>query len=190
MTWFLSLDLETAGLEPQHSILEVGCVLFNRDTAHELSFLVQNGLIVGDPYALAMNSKVLYEIDAAYKAVSKGWTPATPIVSEQDVNGTIAEFIRTHEPTRKVTLCGKNVGSFDINFLKDTFQFRQHLAPLLNHAVLDVGPMFMLPDDEYVPKLATCMERAGMTNRVVTHRAVEDARIVMELIRRKLWNQH
>ena len=64
---YVSIDIETTGLDPQTcQILEIGMVVEDWQTPIEdlpcLTFLVDPGIIVGEPYALQMNSQVLLDI--------------------------------------------------------------------------------------------------------------------------------
>lgn len=174
---FLSLDLETGGLNRQmHSILEVGAVLFDAVGSFQFHCLVENRDIIGDPYALAMNVDVLRDIDAAKKL--------NGLVHCRDVCKTLRAFLDEHTPDR-VVVCGKNVAGFDLRFLEQLPGYEE-LSRKFLHRMLDVGPMYMEPGDQVPPDLKLCMERAGLDGNV-KHRALDDARVVEQLIRNKLW---
>ena len=180
MTMFLSLDLETGGLNRGfHSILEVGAVLFDRETRHEFQCLVENDDIIGDPFALAMNVDVLREISAATKDRTKGG-----LIHHREVTTWMHAFIRNHTSER-IVVCGKNVAGFDLRFLEQLPGY-DVLSKLFLHRCLDVGPMYIEPNDVVPPDLKLCMERAGLDGSV-SHRALDDARVVEHLIRNKLW---
>lgn len=176
---FLSIDLETGGLNRNlHSILEVGAVLFDGETRHEFQCLVENEEIIGDPFALAMNVDVLREISAAQKDRTKGG-----LIHRREVATWLRAFI-TNRTAARVVVCGKNVAGFDLRFMEKLPGY-DDLGKLFLHRVLDVGPMYMEPGDRVPPDLKVCMERAGMEGDV-SHRALDDARIVEQLIRNKL----
>lgn len=84
----------------------------------------------------------------------------------------------------RVNIAGKNVAGFDIPFLKE---LGWDTDKLFRHRVIDPGPMYVTAEDRTTPDLTECCKRAGIED-VVSHRALDDARLVDRVIRNKLLN--
>ncbi len=183
---FIALDLETSGLfENQHQILEIGAVV--DDLANPLPFkelqayhaYVTHKTIVGDPFALSMHPKILERI--AKK------TPGYQYLAEDQVLPNLTEWLLTQGfelnkyNRMSVTLAGKNVAAFDLPFLRKLpgygTVFQAH------HRTLDPAMLYLKPDDQRIPDLATCLLRAGLDS-AVAHTAVEDSLQVIQLLRK------
>lgn len=176
---YVSLDLETTSLIPdKRHILMVSMVVEDTDLEipveelpHFTCFLKWHE-IQGQAYALAMNSWILDYVSGRVKnppyAVLDGFM--------WESNG--YEFLRQHfAKSDKITVAGKNVGTFDLNFLP--FMIREQFR----HRVLDPGSLFFDPKiDSEVPNFAECKRRAGITTPVA-HDAREDAMDVIRLLR-------
>lgn len=79
------------------------------------------------------------------------------------------------------TAAGKNVASFDIPHVRELPNFSEYIQ--FHHRVLDPGPMYFDPaEDNVVPDLSICLERAGLDD-TVDHTAVEDSLDVCRLVR-------
>jgi len=160
----ISIDLETTGLDPETcQILEIGAVT---SEGREFHCYVDNGLIQGEPYALQMNQAILKKIAnnhldlvSVKHVVSyfKGWLP------------------------EQWTATGKNFASFDLPFLLRLPGWDIKVK----HRIVDPGNLYWKPvfDGHCLPDLKTCMERAGIGGDV-PHTALEDAKIVLELVKR------
>ena len=85
----------------------------------------------------------------------------------------------------KVIAAGKNFASFDQKFLEKLPNWNVNFA----HRVIDPAMLYFKPfeDDKGLPSTKICMERAGITAEVA-HTAVEDAIVVVDLIRRAYGN--
>ena len=76
---------------------------------------------------------------------------------------------------------GKNFASFDLQFLNQLPGFRKFIR--FKHRFLDPAMLWWDPDlDDGPPDTKTCMERAGLAGEVA-HTAIEDALVVVKLIR-------
>jgi DNA polymerase III epsilon subunit-like protein len=83
----------------------------------------------------------------------------------------------------KITVAGKNFATFDKLFLERLPWWQKLIR--IRQRVLDPGILFMdWKNDETVPSLNQCKERAGIEG-VVTHNALEDAWDVIELLRKR-----
>jgi DNA polymerase III epsilon subunit-like protein len=80
----------------------------------------------------------------------------------------------------KITVTGKNVGSFDSRFLE---RLKGWNSGLFHHRILDPGSLYFQPlVDDALPSLDECAKRAGL-GKPVTHNALEDAQLVVEIVR-------
>ena len=181
---YVSIDLETTGLDSRHcQILEVGMVVDDWSTPVDqlpsCSFLVDPGLIQGEPFALQMNAEILREIAEGR---------ARHFISTVDeVTFYMQDFLKKYFPYHNnriaFQVAGKNYAGFDKGFLERLPKWFDRFK--VHHRALDPGPMYFDPriDDE-VPSTVECLRRAGL-DPDVRHRAEEDARNVVRLIRRK-----
>ena len=82
----------------------------------------------------------------------------------------------------KIVVAGKNYASFDASFLRKLTNWGKHVN--VHHRILDPAAMYWQPeiDGVQLPDTKTCMERAGIVGDVA-HTAVEDAQVVVRLIR-------
>jgi len=178
---YVSIDLETTGIDPQTcQILEIGAVYDNGKCVDDLPVFhkyVYHPIYTGEPFALQMNAKILKRLSS---------------VSADDIQTKVC--IRTDELAEcfrswlvgcgwdgtALTPAGKNFASFDRNFL--------NLLPgwkdiKLNHRTLDPAMLWWRPaEDDKLPGSQECMNRAGLKG-TVAHTAVEDAKMVVKLIR-------
>ena len=176
---YLSIDIETTGLDPETcQILEVAAVAETGEWDRPvealpfLRLLVGHAEIRGQAAALALNARLVAELaDDPRKATS----PAA-------VAWKLREFASEHLGPDTPTLAGKNLGTFDLRFLRrlpgwdNDFPHRRR--------VIDPGVLWFDPmADETVPDTTECMRRAGVTNDR-PHEALSDCRAVVELIRR------
>lgn len=192
----LSLDIETTHVKPAlGSILSIGLqyAVFNKETgniSYTKSFYgtVHQDLYSGDPYALAMNAEVLkYIADSnSGKAVI---IPEADVVIKKDsildLWDSVIEFVDSLNLNEvdKLTLLGKNLQGFDLYWLG--YHLNKDLNSLLKdlksgRRICDVATCFVLPSDEVLPDLTTCIKRSGL-NKEVSHNALEDAQDVTDL---------
>lgn len=74
----------------------------------------------------------------------------------------------------KINVAGKNYAKFDEKFLTQSPLIVDYIFPKIRHRVLDVGNMYVRPEDETLPDLKTCLERAGF-EKSVEHNSTPDA---------------
>lgn len=189
---YVSLDIETTGLEPgKHSIIELGAVIDDLESPIDelptFRCLIDNDTIVADSYALGMHadSGLLKELQDPGDDVTvldpemvgvafKRWMVRNdiPYESPDDVGGWT---------TARPVAAGKNVASFDIDHLETLPDFTNHVR--FHHRVLDPGSMYFNPEkDSIPPNLSTCLERAGFDDEIA-HTGVEDSIDVVKLVR-------
>lgn len=183
----LYVDLETTGLNPVHDqVLEIGMViddLLDRKPLDQLpSFqgLIHHPRYSGHPKALAMNAKLLEAIASNDPAYTHFDHYEVADYAETWLNG-------NWQTGKSLNIGGKNVAGFDVPFLKTLLGIKPD-APLkigkysVKHRVVDPGMLYLRADDDCVPDLNTCLERAGIAKRT-QHTAIDDCLLVAELIR-------
>ncbi len=182
---FLVLDIETTGLnEHKCQILEVGAVVgdYSDTPVTDLPFWRARfayDYVVGEPYALRMNAHLI--ADMVDKPVERDGMLCNYMPVE-DFPAVLARFIRDHMGVgHKPALGGKNVGTFDLRFLRLTpnWFFVPH-----HHRLLDPAMLFKLPGETLPPDTPNCIKRAGLEwDSKKLHNAVWDCRLVVELLR-------
>ena len=190
MKSYVSIDIETTGLDPEkHQILEIGAVIDDWVSSVEslptFRCYVDNGsLIQGHPYALSMHPKILRYI--ATNGKSREPDQERVVIVEQEH---VAEyFLKWLQgwgimPTKRhITAAGKNFSGLDYQFLRRLPKWEKFIPT--QHRVIDPGNLYFDPriDNGELPSMQTCMTRAGIPG-TVAHTAVEDAIVVVKLIR-------
>lgn len=185
------MDIETSGIDPdQDQVLEIGFVVDDLLKEVPLNWgriVICHDRIYGDPYALQMNSELLIEIHNNGNKLSKYvhtyndkiFTHSVCYTKPDYAIGQLKQMIANLYGVNAINLAGKNLGSFDIPFLKqlDGFEFLKY-----NRRIIDPSVFYLQEEDSVVPNLSQCLERANMkpTN---LHSAVGDAFDVCRLIR-------
>jgi len=193
---YVSIDLETTGLSAkQHQILEFGAVIEDTENMLPIDELptfhayLNWETIVGDPYALAMNWKILDIISKP-----KDWeTLGVRVLNPEDLGLVFWNFIDKHFSNDdqnvfngKITVAGKNFGNFDNQFLNNLPNFFHHVN--FEHRFIDPGSVYFDPRiDEKPPSLEKCLERAGL-KKTISHTAIDDAKDVITALRGKFQN--
>lgn len=190
---FVSIDIETTGLDPErHQILEFGAVI--ADTVADepeggwptFRRVLSWGTIEGQPKALAMNAKLLEEIAedgddvisyAELETEFGWWLNKNGGYAASSYGAINAQLTKINS---RLVVAGKNFDSFDRRFIERVFD--DGIVEFSRRS-LDPAILFLKHDDEVPPGLSECMKRAGMEG-TVPHTAVEDALIVVNLIRR------
>ncbi len=196
---YVSIDIETSGLDPErHSILEVAAVAteIGSPTRHMFRALViPNGMQVQtDPYCAILHMRLWEELLAfqlnsnSPNMIFLDKSQYGVVMNGQSLPGLVgnnlAIFLNTvwpdHQRKDKITVAGKNPGTFDIPFLRKQTDFTECVQ--VHHRVLDVTSHFCRPDvDKCLPDLKTCVERAGIAKRT-QHDAMADCLTVCDLI--------
>lgn len=184
MQGYLSLDLETTGLDPKAcQILQISAIWDDLGTpVNELkhfTVIVDNGdNISGNPYALSLNAWILNEISKARKNEETLYE----VIRAREVSKRFTQFLFDLEEAynlRKLYVAGKNAAGFDIPFLKEHFS---DVTAYFKHRVLDPGSMYAWLDGETpVPDQSAINRYLGFEG--VTHDAYDDALDVIKAIR-------
>ena len=187
-----SIDIETSGLDPENNqILEFGCVYVdtnNPDLRRRFVRRIYHEEIVGGAFALNMNSRLisaLVQDDQLSVEEIEAWLPppnvdAVPTaIDEADLLWEFTSFVRGCVPEGKINVVGKNFSGFDLPFLlKSDLDWET----LLNRRVLDPAILYVNPDDDKLPNLTQCMERADGTEPTAHHSALADAEDTLNLV--------
>lgn len=189
---YISIDIETLGLKFSNGLIEFGAVLddlSNPKTLEDLpkfhAYLIQDQYF-GEPYAMAMHSKILYRIDKR----EPGFNYLYPSQLGKEFkkflldNGYKQDDKPDREGNQKITInvAGKNFMGFDYRFLEEHTDFNKNIR--VRSRVLDPGPIYFQAGDQVLPSLGQCLERAGFEPSVA-HTAIEDSIDVIKLIRCK-----
>lgn len=99
------------------------------------------------------------------------------------VNGRSYPILTSNMSKVYITAAGKNFGTFDLKFLERLPRWKQVFR--VRSRILDPAILFVdWKNDQDLPGLSLCKERAGL-DPLVSHDAVDDARDVIELLRKK-----
>lgn len=200
---FVSIDVETTGLDPKRcQIVELAMI--------DCELLVSEGIKPipgalphpkGSAYVNRMDSLHLfvqprkgdryegddYAINLHKQMIERIMDGREDSVAHHELSGRIFDFLHRNGYHRGASTkllavpCGKNVGRFDMAFMAEHVDV---LCPeeLFHNRAIDVGILWLRPDDDVPPDLAECKRRAGITDNREPHRALNDAFINIELV--------
>lgn len=182
------IDLETTGLRPyRDQVLSCALVLLDTESIPEsvfslpaIEFRLKRSEIRGQPFALQMNAELIRQ------TLEGTEQDRVSYISHDLLPYEIHKFLADHHwvdgETRKSAFdhkliwCGKNVASFDLQFLlqENDGTYGYHLAPAFAHRTFDIGSYMATIADEMVPDLKECMTRANIQHPFVEHQALAD----------------
>jgi len=179
MGMFVSLDIETLGLDINSPIIQFGAVVADWSSGEILGEFETNLRRASydhcEPYAMSMHPKILREIaDGCCLHINS---------LPEAVHKWLLYFGLTNKALNgpKIIVAGKNAAGFDLPRLRHQCEDWDMYVPCL-HRVLDPGMMYWNPlTDKFPPDLKTCLERAGLKKNVA-HTALADAIDVANLI--------
>ena len=188
---YVSLDLEMSGPDPlRHQVLELAAVVEDtrRTATLPLAELpafrraLRYRELAGTPGALALNNRLLIEL------ADKSKVNAPDICRPEEVVAQLREFLLANgfKPDKKdcvaITLAGKNVGTFDLLFLRELPGWGTLVRA--EPAVLDPAAFYLnWHKDSRLPTMLICQARAGDDAPHVAHEALADALEVVRLLR-------
>lgn len=186
-TTFVSVDIETTGLDPDTcQTIEIGAViddwlepLRNPPTFH---CYVKQDMYRGQPMALSMHSTIFRRIATQEEPFDYLYPTeaAKQLGTWMRENGAYHPDPENPDREARAVVAGKNFASFDDKFLRQLPHFDEHVK--YHHRILDPAMLFWDPLlDTKPPGMETCMKRAGLDGEVA-HTALEDAIIVAKLI--------
>lgn len=204
---YVSIDIETTGLNPEtHQILSVGAVIEDTNNkkpyyrAPKFYAVIPRYCIVGHPMALHMNAELIGDI-ANYNE-GRGSRLHSWVETQHDGVKTMEGVLETEQvlleklhswlcenfstsTTDKITItvAGKNFWGLDAPFLNKIRGFGHKIE--FSKRSIDPATLFTdFQNDETLPNMAKCMERAGIPGEV-THNALQDAWDVVQVLRTK-----
>ncbi len=187
---YVSLDIETTGVfndggKAPDKILQLSAVIEDCDNPLPLDQLPHFTIFVaqeqyaGEPYALWLNAwifKELAEWEKTYwKAPELQYKTKYPVMRSGAWQMPFIDFLKRHFGNDRINLAGKNVASFDYQFLP------KHVQNKFRGRMIDPGSMFADFSLDALPGLDQICQPLGMS--AVTHDAYEDALKVIEVIR-------
>jgi DNA polymerase III epsilon subunit-like protein len=181
---FYSIDIETTGLDPETGeILEIAVVEVV-DWKIKRRVRLVNKLEIGNwsTYCILMHmdTGLIAEIQYAinHDVAHGAHCPYTVYFNTcaEAMNWLVEGF--EWSPDRKIILAGKNVAKFDLPWLDYHLDFSSYVGH--HHRILDPAALYMKSSDTEPPKLATCVERAGLPVSK-DHTALDDAMAVAKL---------
>lgn len=160
---YASIDIETTGLDVNYDhILSVAIIVVDTE-AHNYKTKLEdfNSLHLAiRPKDLRIGSGDLFALDMNKDLISVLAGSSNPnnymeVVSEEEACSKMKKFFDLHFPRNEsITVAGKNVASFDVPFLKNTFP---EITGRFRHRVLDVGSLLFDPSHHsYIPSLDSC----------------------------------
>lgn len=186
---YVSIDIETLGLDFSTSIIEFGAVVDDLKNPLPLeklpkfhTYFIQNSY-VGEPYAMAMHSEILKRISKKEENYRYIYPSKLGLNFKKFL---IENFFEEKNNKVTINIAGKNFMSFDNRFLENQTDIHKHVN--FRGRILDPAILFYEKDDDYLPSLQQCLDRANIKTEV-KHTAVEDCLDVVKLIRYKLINQ-
>ena len=188
---FISIDIETTGLDPQTcQILEVGAVFVDTSTDMDnlptFERILYHPVIYGEPFAINMNIDIIREMldnppDPTLDGKSRPFHVIHPSMLAKQLYTWIYDLLGDRYPTQPpitINFAGKNP-KFDLSFLKKLHDWDMRLK--VHHRVLDPAILYADWSAEALPNLGKCLEQIG-ENKGVKHRALDDAYDVARLI--------
>jgi DNA polymerase III epsilon subunit-like protein len=199
---YLSIDIETTGLNPKTcDILQFAAVLDDTSNPKPIEDLPRFEAIFiqesykGDPFALSMHSEIFKKIAISRKK-NLEYCPDNNIhfMIIDHLPTALATFLLKNDFSFSeknsniyINIAGKNVSSFDIPFLNAKIKDWGGIR-FLNRSIDPAILYFDLENDDSLPDMKTCMQRAGIDGEVA-HTAMEDALVVVKLLRNKFFKE-
>lgn len=167
---YVSLDLETTGLDPKCAVLEVAVVLEDtqahplprvEDLPHYRVVIQPTQMFMAQVVALQMNRDLLETAQASGVPEELAWTALEDVLRGWGISA-----------ANRGVLAGKNVSGFDRKFLPP------QINRLFHHRCVDPGSVLIDWSRDLVPGMR------DLLGEDAKHTALEDARDVVRLLRR------
>jgi oligoribonuclease len=199
----------------RHQVLEIGAILENTKIPYsfedipKFECIIDHNEISGSPVAIHMNARIFQILDSYHResdpkvkeeirVKNKIMTEIQAVeafhkwiyeVMEFSTDPYVSPFKKQRgaqlKPTGplRVSMAGKNFATFDKLFLNQLKGFQGYIK--MRQRILDPAILFVdWKEDESLPNLTQCKNRAGFED-MVTHKAIEDAWDVVEIMRTK-----
>lgn len=189
---YVSTDLETLGTDHEKdSVLQISAVIDDLSNLKPISELPKFNIYLSHPeyistsaFAMNMNRNIFSILSENGKDVVHADNAAASLYAF--INENNGHYDRSGLKI-KVLPAGKNFAGFDQLFLNRLKSFEDYIQ--FSHRVLDPGSMYVTPYDATIPDIKECMNRSGLDfSNMTLHNALDDATIVVKLIRKKLLN--
>lgn len=188
---YLSIDIETTGIDDRSEILQISAVIDDLSSKIEelktIDLPIKHKTIeYSEPYALGMNAELFKKMmDKEFKT----YAPEEAIDILIDTMRTMQETYRDENGKKqKIVFSGKNVASFDIpkirNFIiKYDMRYLNQFDNMVHYKTLDVGSLYydVFKDNVSLSKINELTGR-----KAVSHNALDDAFDVVFAVRHKL----
>lgn len=183
----LAVDVETGGLDPKtHSLLEAAFIAYDGIKRRTLRVLFPQESYTVEPIAASMHAKngLWDELDKYrdYRYINAALDGANENITENTTlficgTGRLSDalFIWLGNQPKDYTVIGKNAGTFDIPFLIPKLHWE-----FFSRRVIDVGTLYLRPDDNKVPNFQECLKRASLAEQT-SHRALDDCQSALDL---------
>jgi oligoribonuclease len=193
---YVSIDIETTGLNHETcDIVEFAAViddLNNQQPLHKLPTFqryIYKELYQGEPYALAMHHELFAKLAKWQKNKNGDLDVCTPDRLIQEFYTFLSDYYVTDKlfcygRNIKIQVAGKNFAAFDARFIEKLCNKAPYKIEF-NYRVMDPAILYFNPStDKGPPSMWDCMKRAGIEG-TVAHTALEDALMVVNLLRKK-----
>jgi len=198
---YFSIDLEMTGLDPNnHQILEFAAIYedtktkLSREEIPKFERIINHKELVGSPVALNLNArlvKILAGLEDVWGNDKRDYMEDYNIIGLGQLAGDFYQFIYENlakdaafksnkDGSITINVAGKNFGTFDLQFINQIKGFKNKVR--ISQRILDPAMFYFEHHDERLPNLLDCKKRAGLKGKV-THKAIEDAWDVVQLIR-------
>lgn len=187
---YLSIDIETTGIDDRSEILQISAIL---DDGGDLATLktidlpiMHNSIDYSEPYALGMNAELFKKMmNKDFKTYSPASAIVELIVFMEDMKRI---YLDEKGRPQNIIFAGKNVASFDIpkirNFIiKHGKDHLKYFDNMVHYKTLDVGSLYYDVFKDNV-SLSKINELTGRNE--VSHNALDDAMDVVYAVRHKL----
>lgn len=194
------LDVETTSLDPRTGqILELAAIAYDVAADKIVSTFrctFKHDIITGQPYALAMNSLLLYEIAAK----DTDYQPVSLVKIEETLNAspdtiwhlTSFEFVSYFKTWLRsltdlhgwplIQLCGAQIGSFDYQFLQNVPSWTM-TGNEVAYRQVELGSLLMERGDGKPFSVEKNLARFGLTAVGPVHRAYPDCLNYIQLLK-------
>lgn len=189
---YVSIDLETLGTDHEKdSVIQISAVIDDLSNLKPISELPKFNIYISHP---VYTSTSAFAMDLNKRIYSILSNHGKDVVFADRVAESFYHFINDNHGHYdrdglkiKILPAGKNFAGFDKLFLNRLPSFEYYIQ--FSHRVLDPGSMYVTPYDAIIPDIKECMKRSGLDfSNMTLHNALDDATIVVKLIRKKLLN--
>lgn len=191
---YLSIDIETLGLDHvNNDIIEFGAVYDDLNNPKPLEELPRfhryiyrtNDIYRGSAYAMSMHGTILKRIADRHKNTDYKFALRRTLGIHLRSWFSEIGWKADDKGVFKLNVAGKNFGNFDMRFLSlPEYEWDGHQISW-PHRFIDPTMLYFQLGDMELPSSKVCMERAGITGEVA-HTSVDDALMVVQLMRKKL----